>query len=96
MKGIRDGVRFKNYVGVIQIGGLTIEKMVQSSLQGKKTNDIIHKALDILDKLEHRGAVSEALQHTKVTQPAIFLHSTILFETEVALKAIFSQNKWKN
>ena len=27
-------------------------------LQGKKTNDIIHKALDILDKLEHRGAVS--------------------------------------
>ncbi|MGC6478886.1 MAG: glutamate synthase large subunit [Flavobacteriaceae bacterium] len=28
------------------------------NLQGKKTNDIIHKALDILDKLEHRGAVS--------------------------------------
>ena len=28
------------------------------SLQGKKTNDIIYKALDILDKLEHRGAVS--------------------------------------
>src|SRR6056300_174831 len=28
------------------------------SLQRKKTNDIIHKALDILDKLEHRGAVS--------------------------------------
>ena len=28
------------------------------SLQGKKTNDIIHKALDILVKLEHRGAVS--------------------------------------
>ena len=28
------------------------------SLQGKKTNDIIHKALDILCKLEHRGAVS--------------------------------------
>ena len=23
--GIRDGVKFKNYVGVIQIGGLTIE-----------------------------------------------------------------------
>jgi glutamate synthase (NADPH/NADH) large chain len=28
------------------------------SLKGIKTNDIIHKALDILDKLEHRGAVS--------------------------------------
>ena len=28
------------------------------SLQGKRTNDIIHKALDILVKLEHRGAVS--------------------------------------
>ena len=28
------------------------------SLQGKKTNDIIHKALNILCKLEHRGAVS--------------------------------------
>ena len=28
------------------------------SLNGNKTNDIIHKALDILDKLEHRGAVS--------------------------------------
>ena len=28
------------------------------SLQGKKTNSIIHKALDILDCLEHRGAVS--------------------------------------
>ena len=28
------------------------------SLQGNKTNDIIHKALDILVKLEHRGAVS--------------------------------------
>ena len=28
------------------------------SLQGKKTNDIIHKALNILDCLEHRGAVS--------------------------------------
>ena len=28
------------------------------SLQGKKTNDIIHKAIDILCKLEHRGAVS--------------------------------------
>jgi glutamate synthase (ferredoxin) len=28
------------------------------SLEGKKTNDIIGKALDILVKLEHRGAVS--------------------------------------
>ncbi|TKD59350.1 glutamate synthase large subunit [Flavobacterium sp. ASW18X] len=28
------------------------------SLQGKKSNDIIHKALEILVKLEHRGAVS--------------------------------------
>jgi glutamate synthase (ferredoxin) len=28
------------------------------SLQGKKTNGIIHKALGILCKLEHRGAVS--------------------------------------
>ena len=28
------------------------------SLQGKKTNDIIHIALDILCNLEHRGAVS--------------------------------------
>ena len=28
------------------------------SLEGKKTNDIIGKALDILIKLEHRGAVS--------------------------------------
>ncbi len=28
------------------------------SLEGKKTNDIIHKALDILCVLEHRGAVS--------------------------------------
>ena len=28
------------------------------SLEGKKTNDIIHKALNILCKLEHRGAVS--------------------------------------
>lgn len=28
------------------------------SLEGKKSNDIIHKALEILEKLEHRGAVS--------------------------------------
>ena len=28
------------------------------SLNGKKTNDIIHKALNILTCLEHRGAVS--------------------------------------
>ncbi|HMB64403.1 MAG TPA: glutamate synthase central domain-containing protein, partial [Eudoraea sp.] len=28
------------------------------SLRGEKSNDIIHKALEILDKLEHRGAVS--------------------------------------
>ncbi|PKA97377.1 glutamate synthase (NADH) large subunit [Flavobacteriaceae bacterium MAR_2009_75] len=28
------------------------------SLKGKKSNDIIHKALEILHKLEHRGAVS--------------------------------------
>lgn len=28
------------------------------SLEGKKSNDIIHKALEILHKLEHRGAVS--------------------------------------
>ncbi|MCK0160703.1 glutamate synthase large subunit [Allomuricauda sp. F6463D] len=28
------------------------------SLKGIKSNDIIHKALEILDKLEHRGAVS--------------------------------------
>ncbi len=28
------------------------------SLKGKKSNDIIHKALEILDRLEHRGAVS--------------------------------------
>ncbi len=28
------------------------------SLAGKKSNDIIHKALEILEKLEHRGAVS--------------------------------------
>ena len=28
------------------------------SLEGKQTNSIIHKALDILVKLEHRGAVS--------------------------------------
>ncbi|MCM4152080.1 glutamate synthase large subunit [Arenibacter sp. N53] len=28
------------------------------SLKGKRSNDIIHKALEILEKLEHRGAVS--------------------------------------
>ena len=28
------------------------------SLHGKRSNDIIHKALEILVKLEHRGAVS--------------------------------------
>ncbi len=28
------------------------------SLKGERTNDIIHKALEILEKLEHRGAVS--------------------------------------
>ena len=28
------------------------------SLKGEKSNDIIHKALQILEKLEHRGAVS--------------------------------------
>ena len=28
------------------------------SLKGIKSNDIIHKALQILEKLEHRGAVS--------------------------------------
>ena len=28
------------------------------SLKGQKSNDIIHKALQILDRLEHRGAVS--------------------------------------
>ncbi|MEM6893783.1 MAG: glutamate synthase large subunit [Bacteroidota bacterium] len=28
------------------------------SLKGRRSNDIIHKALEILDKLEHRGAVS--------------------------------------
>ena len=28
------------------------------SLKGEKTNDIIHKALSILECLEHRGAVS--------------------------------------
>ena len=28
------------------------------SLEGKKSNDIIHKALEILERLEHRGAVS--------------------------------------
>ncbi len=28
------------------------------NLEGKRTNDIIHKALDILVRLEHRGAVS--------------------------------------
>ena len=28
------------------------------SLRGEKSNDIIHKALEILEKLEHRGAVS--------------------------------------
>lgn len=28
------------------------------SLKGIKSNDVIHKALDILEKLEHRGAVS--------------------------------------
>ena len=28
------------------------------SLKGVKSNDIIHKALEILEKLEHRGAVS--------------------------------------
>ena len=28
------------------------------SLKGVTSNDIIHKALDILEKLEHRGAVS--------------------------------------
>ena len=28
------------------------------SLEGNKSNDIIHKALEILEKLEHRGAVS--------------------------------------
>ncbi|CAM4118923.1 glutamate synthase large subunit [Gillisia hiemivivida] len=28
------------------------------NLKGKKSNDIIHKALEILEKLEHRGAVS--------------------------------------
>ena len=28
------------------------------SLKGETSNDIIHKALEILDKLEHRGAVS--------------------------------------
>jgi glutamate synthase (ferredoxin) len=28
------------------------------SLEGKKSNEVIHKALQILERLEHRGAVS--------------------------------------
>ena len=38
------------------------------SLEGKRTNDIIHKALDILVKLEHRGAVSAMAKQVMVQE----------------------------
>lgn len=45
--GIRDGVKFKNYVGVIQIGGLTIEILPKTdkSKSSKEEYNTWHKAL---------------------------------------------------
>ena len=37
--GIRDGVRFKNYVGVIQLGGLTIEILPKTDNSITKDSD---------------------------------------------------------
>lgn len=37
--GIRDGVKFKNYVGVIQIGGLTLEILPKADKRSASTED---------------------------------------------------------
>jgi 5-methylcytosine-specific restriction enzyme subunit McrC len=45
--GIRDGVKFKNYVGVIQIGGLTIEILPKTDREKSSDQDYLswHRAL---------------------------------------------------
>ena len=47
------------------------------SLEGKKTNDIIGKALDILVKLEHRGAVSAVMVKQVMEQVSSLKFHTI-------------------
>ncbi|OJJ23600.1 hypothetical protein BKI52_04355 [marine bacterium AO1-C] len=63
--GIRDGVKFKSYVGVIQIGGLTIEILPKADKNIEADNDfkIWHKVLLDMLKICQRinvHSVSEA------------------------------------
>jgi 5-methylcytosine-specific restriction enzyme subunit McrC len=63
--GIRDGVKFNNYVGVIQIGGLTIEILPKTDKNKGEDNDFIawHGALlNMLKICKHINvkSVSEA------------------------------------
>ncbi|MBZ9778447.1 McrC family protein [Psychroflexus sp. CAK8W] len=64
--GIRDGVKFQNYVGVIQIGGLTIEilpKADQKKITHKEEYDHWHKVLLDMLRICRRiqiSSVSEA------------------------------------
>ena len=45
--GIRDGIKLKNYVGVIQLGGLTIEILPKTDNNNSEDNDFVawHRAL---------------------------------------------------
>lgn len=63
--GIRDGVKFNNYVGVIQIGGLTIEILPKTDKNKSKDSDFVawHGALlNMLKICKHINvnSVSEA------------------------------------
>lgn len=95
--GIRDGIKFKNYVGVIQIGGVTIEILPKADKNKSSKDDFKnwHNALlNMLKICKHINVISVSEANLKKKQHSLLdlYFEMYLNEIETLLRAGLIKN----